>query len=60
MLIKKYEKLSLFMSSIHDSYARFYKSMDVMVRAHKISSISSLNEAKHKKKVQLDIDEYMD
>ena len=60
MLILNYEQLTPFISNIQTSYAQLYNNLDVMVRMHKISSIGSLTEARLKKKIRLEIDEYME
>ena len=60
MLIQNYEKLTLFIYKIQGSYVRLDKSLDVIVRMHRISSIGSLTKAKHKNQVQLVIDRYME
>lgn len=60
MSIQYYEQLASFVYGIHDSYSWLYKSLDVMVRTHMLSSIGSLNEAKYKNRVSLEINEYME
>lgn len=60
MLIQNYEKITSFISNIQASYAWLYKSLDVMVKTHRIPLINSLIEAKQKNEVQLEIERYME
>ena len=51
MLIQNYKKLTPFITNIKASYAWFYKTLEVMVRTHRIPSIGSLNKANKKNQV---------
>jgi len=60
MLIQNYEQLPPLITSIEASYARLLKSMDVIVRTHKIPSIGTLTQAIKKNQVLLDVDRYIE
>lgn len=55
MLIQNYEHIAPFVSNIQASYAWLYKSLDVMVRMHKILSIGSLTKGRPKNQVHIEI-----
>ena len=56
--IYNYEELSQLITSLHDSHACVFKSMDVVMRAHVIPSIGTLTQVKTNKQVWLELDLY--
>lgn len=57
--IRNYEDLPHLITSLQASHAQVFRNMDVFVRTHAIPSIVTLNEAKTKAQVWLDLDELM-
>jgi len=60
MLIQNYEQLPPLITNIEASYSWLFKSLDVMVRTHKIPSIGSLVQTIKKNQVLLEVDKYME
>lgn len=58
--IHNYEELSQLITTLQDSHAWVFRSMDVVVHAHVIPSIGTLTEEKAKTQVQLELDLYFD
>jgi len=56
MLFWNYEHLPPLITSIEDSYERFFKSLDLIVQMHKIPSIRTLTENRRENQVMLDVD----
>ena len=59
-LIPKYEELPLLITIVESSYARLFRSFDVMVRKYGTLAIGKLTEAKEKNQVRLKLDAYFD
>jgi len=56
MLIQNYEHLPLLITRIEASYAQLFKSLDVIVRTHKIPSIRTLTQSMKKNQVLVEVD----
>lgn len=56
--IWNYEELPQLITSLQASYARVFKSMDVIVNMHVIPSIRTVTETKAKNQVRLELDMY--
>ena len=59
MLIRNYEKVPLLITSIEASYVRLYRSLDVIVRTHKIPLIRTITQAMRKNQVMLEVHGYI-
>lgn len=60
MLIPNYEQLPPLITNIEPSYASFFRSMDIIVRTHKIHSIRTLTQAMRKNQVMLEVTRYIE
>ena len=58
--IRNYEELPKLITSLHASHARVFRIMDVVMRAHVITSIGTLTQVKKKAQVQLELDSVFD
>lgn len=58
--IWNYEELPHLITSLQDSHAWVFRSMDIFVHAHGIMPIGTLTEAKTKTQVPLELDSYFD
>lgn len=59
-LIWNYEQLPPLITNIEVSYTQLFKSLDVIVRRHKIHSIGSLTQAMKKNQVLFEVERYME
>lgn len=59
MLIQNYEHLPPLITIVEASYAWLLRSLDVVVRMHKILSIKTVTQAMRRNQVMLDVDKYI-